>query len=111
MGSEMCIRDRTMVGTDEIVSLVHWITRMTTKPMALDQILHKTHSKMTPGHYSAICGGYFSSLHRLRVFSNANDFFAINQEGVLNCFFYLFFFLQNFYSLGHTQFESDFIML
>ena len=32
-----------MVGTDEIVSIVHWITRMTTKPMALDQILQKTH--------------------------------------------------------------------
>ena len=31
-----------MVGTDEIVSMVHWITWMTTKPMALDQILQKT---------------------------------------------------------------------
>ena len=31
-----------MVGTDEIVSMVHWITRMTTKPMALDQILQDT---------------------------------------------------------------------
>ena len=32
-----------MVGTDEIVNMVHWITRMTTKLMALDQILQKTH--------------------------------------------------------------------
>ena len=31
-----------MVGTDEIVSMEHWITRMTTKPMVLDQILQKT---------------------------------------------------------------------
>ena len=33
----------TMLGTNEIVSMVQWITRMTTKPMTLDQILQKTH--------------------------------------------------------------------
>ena len=38
-----------MVGTDEIVSIVHWITRMTTKPMALDQILQKTHFLLKKG--------------------------------------------------------------
>ena len=32
-----------MVGTDEIISIVHCITRMTTKPIAMDQILQKTH--------------------------------------------------------------------
>ena len=44
-----------MVGTDEIVSIVHWITRMTTKPVALDQILQKTHFLLKKGTKSNIC--------------------------------------------------------
>ena len=33
----------TMVDTEEIGSMVHCITQMTTKPIALDQFLQKTH--------------------------------------------------------------------
>ena len=51
----------TMVGTDEIVSMVHWITRMTTKPMALVQILQKTHFLLKKGTKKQ----YMSSMKRI----------------------------------------------